>query len=117
MKTIKEVHPVARKDYICDFCGCRIDKGQRYLRQTNEDGYIYDFKCHEECEGIALELGMYQECDDYGLNVYNFQGSIDQYIYDNYYDNDVSDVAVEWQNLTMHEKVLKILDELKTEKG
>jgi len=116
MRLIKETQPIARKEHICMFCGGKIEKGQRYLRQTCEYGYIYDFICHAECNAVAIDTDMYEDCDsDEGLTDDMFCEYIDQYIYDNHYDDEIDDIAVEWQNLTMHDKVLKIIDEL--EKG
>ena len=32
LTTLKESHPIVRKEYICNLCGCKINKGQRYYR-------------------------------------------------------------------------------------
>lgn len=100
------------------FCNGKIVKGQRYFRQTNIiDGPPGDFICHSQCNEVAHQLGMYDDCDpDYGITDEIFQETIDQYIYDNHYDNEADDVKEEWQNLSRHEEVLKIYDELKSEK-
>jgi len=113
MRLINETQPIARKEHICMFCGGKIEKGQRYIRQTLENEYIYDFICHKECQAVANDTDMYEDCDpDEGLTEDMFCESIDQYIYDNHYDDEIDDIAVEWQNLTMYDKVLKIIDEL-----
>ena len=118
LTTLKESHPIARKEHICEFCGCKINKGQKYYRQTNiYDGCIYDWKGHEECSQIASELDMYGECDyDEGLTPECFRDILDEYIYQEHYDDITDDIAEEWQNLTRYEEVCKILEELK-EKG
>ena len=112
--TIKDFHPIARKEHICELCGCKINKGQKYYRQTNVyDGCIYDWIEHEECREIASELDMYDGCDyDEGLTPDYFKEILDNYIYQEHYD----DIAEDWQGLTRYEEVCKILDELK-EKG
>ena len=116
--TIKESHPIARKEHICELCSCKINKGQKYYRQTNIfDGRIYDWIEHEECREIASELDMYDGCDyDEGLTPDYFKEILDNYIYWEHYDDITDDIAEDWQNLTRYEEVCKILQELK-EKG
>ena len=115
--TIKDSHPIARKEHICELCGCKINKGQKYYRQTNVyDGCIYDWIEHEECREIASELDMFGECDDEGLSSEGFEEILDEYIHREHYDDITDDIAEDWQGLTRYEEVCKILDELK-EKG
>ena len=115
---LKESHPIARKEHICELCGGKINKGQKYYRQTNiYDGCIYEWIEHEECYQIASELDMYGECDfDEGLSPDNFRDILDDYIYQEHYNDFTDDIAEDWQNLTRYEEVCKILEELK-EKG
>ena len=115
LTTIKESHPIARKEHLCQLCGCKINKGQKYYRQTNVyDGRIYDWIEHEECREIASELVVYDECDyDEGLSLEDFEEIIDNYIYQEHYDDITDDIAEDWQNLTKYEEVCKILQELK----
>lgn len=114
MTILKETTPVARKEHKCMFCYGTIRKGQQYLRQTNVvDRIVGDWVCHQECQDLAKELGMYDECDpDYGLSDEEFGENVNQYIYDQHYDRDADDIAAEWQNLTRYEEVCKILNEL-----
>ena len=117
LTTLKETHPIARKEYLCSACGCKINKGQKYYRQTNVlDGCIYDWIEHEECRNIASELVMYDECDDEGLSPDCFKEIIDNYIHREHHNDITDDIAEDWQNLTRYEEVCKILQELK-EKG
>ena len=115
---LKESHPIARKEHLCEFCGCKIKKGQKYYRQTNiYDGCIYDWIEHEECHQIASELDMYDECDyDEGLSSDCFKEILDDYIHQYHYNDFADDIAEDWQGLTRYEEVCKILEELK-EKG
>ena len=116
--TIKDFHPIARKEHLCDLCGCKINKGQKYYRQTNiYDGRIYDLIEHEECHQIASELDMYDELDDEGLSPDCFKEIIDDYIHREHYDDITDDIAEDWQNLTRYEEVCKILEELKLKGG
>ena len=111
--TIKDSHPIARKEHICELCSCKINKGQKYYRQTNIfDGRIYDWIEHEECREIASKLDMYDECDDEGLSSEGFEEILDDYIHREHHN----DITEDWQGLTRYEEVCKILDELK-EKG
>lgn len=108
---LKESHPVARKQHTCMLCYCKIEKGQRYYRQTCVyDDKPYDFIEHEECNKIARELDMYDECDE-GLTDEIFREIIDQHIYDNY-PEEVSDALVA---VPYYDKVRKVLKDL--EKG
>ena len=117
--TIKDSHPIARKEHICELCGCKINKGQKYYRQTNVfDGRIYDWIEHEECREIASELDMYDGCDyDEGLTPDYFKEILDNYIYWEHYDDITDDIAEDWQGLTRYEEVCKILQELKQKGG
>lgn len=117
--TIKDSHPIARKEHICELCGCKINKGQKYYRQTNVyDGRIYDWIEHEECREIASELDMYDGCDyDEGLTPDYFKEILDNYIYWEHYDDITDDIAEDWQGLTIYEEVCKILQELKDKGG
>ena len=118
LTTIKDSHPIARKEHICELCGCKINKGQKYYRQTNVfDGRIYDWIEHEECGQIVSELDMFGECDsDEDLSTDLYKEIIDDYIYREHYDDITGDIAEDWQGLTRYEEICKILQELK-EKG
>lgn len=111
MGILRTQTPAARKEYECMFCGGTIAIGEKYNRQTNVyDGQIYDWICHCECQQVAIWLDMYYDCDD-GLNDKCFRSYIDEYIYDNHYDETKDDIAKEWQ-LPYPELVKKILEEL-----
>ena len=113
--TLKDSHPIARKEHICELCGCKINKGQKYYRQTNVyDGRVYDWIEHEECCQIVSELDMYRNCDcDEGLSSDYFKDKLDEYICQTHYNDLTDDVAEDWKGLTRHEQVCKILEELK----
>ena len=117
--TIKDSHPIARKEHICELCGCKIKKGQKYYRQTNVyDGCIYDWIEHKECREIASELDMYDGCDyDEGLSSEDIEEIIDNYIQREHKNDITDDIAEDWQGLTTYEGVCKILDELKLKGG
>lgn len=105
-------HPTARKEHICMFCGCKIQVGQRYERQTNVfEGQIYDFINHEECSKVASELDMYDGCDDCGLDGETFREELDEYVHANHYDDEADDISEDWQ-LSHYEIAKKVLEEI-----
>lgn len=118
MTILKEIKPIARKEHRCMFCYGIIRKGQQYFRQTNiVDGIVGDWVCHQECQDVARELGMYDNCDpDYGLSDEEFGECINQYIYDEHYDKNADDIESDWQDLTRYEEVCRILMEIEAEK-
>ncbi len=118
MTVLSETRPVARKTHYCDFCGGIIAKGQKYLKQVNIiDGDFGVWKCHEECQDVAHQLGMYEDCDpDYGINDEIFVDEINNYIHDVHFDKTTRDIEADWQDLTTHQQVLKIQKELEDEK-
>ena len=111
-KMIDIAHPTARKEHICQFCGCKIQPGQKYERQTNVfEGQIYDFVNHEECSDVAHELSMYDDCDDCGLDGETFREELDEYVHANHYDDEADDISEDWQ-LSHYEIAKKVLEEL-----
>ena len=112
MKVLRDKTFVARKEHRCDFCGEVISVGEKYNRQTNVyDGRVYDWVSHNECSKLACELDMYDDCDE-GLDGDGFIDRLNQYVYDNHYDDKIDDIANDWQ-LPRYELVKKVLDELK----
>ena len=111
MKVLRNETPVARKEHRCDFCGEGISVGEKYNRQTNVyDGRVYDWVSHSECSKLAYELDMFDDCDE-GLDSDGFVDNLNQYVYDNHYDDKIDDIAKDWQ-LPRYELVKKVLDEL-----
>lgn len=113
---LKEIYPTANKEHICEFCSGKIQPGEKYVRQTNiYYGLVYDFITHQECKDVAHELRMYDDCDD-GVSEDDFCEFIRMYVQDNHYNKETSTVQDGW-DLSTHELVKKILDELKKEDG
>lgn len=54
---------------------------------------------------------MFDDCDE-GLDSDGFVDNLNQYVYDNHYDDKIDDIAKDWQ-LPRHELVKKVLNELK----
>lgn len=65
----------------------------------------------EVAESAFVKGGDYDE----GLTSEYFCEAIDQYIYDNHYDNEKDDIVKEWQGLSYIESTRKILNELNQE--
>lgn len=115
MQVLRNLTPTACKEHKCEFCGGVIAIGEKYERQTNNyDGKLYDWVCHCECSQVASELRMFDYCDE-GLDRDDFIESLNQYVYDNHYDEEIDDIAKDWQ-LPCHELVKKVLEKLKKEK-
>lgn len=116
MGTLSNSTPTARKEHKCEFCGGIIAIGEKYEKQTFiHDGYIYDWICHCKCSELASELNMYDDCDD-GLDSDGFIESLRDYVYENHYDDELDDIAKDWQ-LPYPELAKKVFEELKTEGG
>lgn len=114
MGTLRNVQPTARKEHKCEYCGGIIHVGEKYDRQTIVfDGRIYDWICHIECTQLAYELDMFDDCYD-GLDSDAFIENLNQYVYDFHYDEEIEDIAKDWQ-LPYPELVKKVLEELKGE--
>ena len=110
--TLKTTYPTARKEHICEFCGCKIQPGQKYERQTNVyDGIVDDFITHEECAKVAHELRMYDDCDDCGLDGETFREELNEYVHANHYDDEADDVGSDW-DLPYYEIAKKVLKEI-----
>lgn len=117
VKLIDTKRPIARKEHICMFCGCKIQVGQRYERSTNVfEDQIYDFINHEECSEVASELDMFYYCDDCGLSGEKFREYLYEYVNTNHYDDETDDIESDWANLSYYEQAKKILEELREEK-
>ena len=117
MDILKEQTPIARKEHVCNWCGGKIAKGEKYHRQTVLfDGSIYDWISHLDCYELTGLINMWDYDYGDGINEEDFRQCIDEYIYTHHYDKEVDDIDKEWDNIPMHEKVKKIIEELKGEK-
>lgn len=72
MEQISSRKPIARKEYCCNYCRDKIEKGQRYQRSFWKDGGIaYEWISHLECQFIVNELWDYYG-PDYGVDSEDF---------------------------------------------
>lgn len=61
--------PVARKRYVCDFCGGAIRPGEKYSRFTGKnDGEMFDAKNHLLCSEIARQYCQYIDDNEYDID-------------------------------------------------
>jgi hypothetical protein len=55
----------ANKEHVCSYCGGVIQKGETYEHSVLKFcGEIYDWKAHQKCKYIAIELWDYIDPDD-----------------------------------------------------
>lgn len=117
MKELRNATPVAKKEHVCNWCGSNIIKGEKYNRQTILfDGRIYDWVSHLDCLELTGLLNMFDYDYGDGINDETFRECVDEYIYTHHYDTDSDDIEKEWDNLSIHEKVKKIIEELRRDK-
>jgi hypothetical protein len=74
--TLKNSSPVARKQHICDFCYGKIKPGTKYNRSTIVNDHIFEWKSHQHCDDISIELRMYKDTGPDGLGPDEFQDII-----------------------------------------
>lgn len=64
------LHPVARKEYKCIYCGEKILKGEKHCKATGAwEGDLQDWRMHNECNE-AHEKENRQGCGDGGIDAY-----------------------------------------------
>lgn len=68
-------YPRARKNHICQVCGCAIPKGTEHHFQTSAfDGSVYSWRVHSDCAEMHWHHNDGREyddqCDDYYLDEY-----------------------------------------------
>ena len=55
----------ARKDYHCDFCGCKIPKGERHDCSINkQNGELYTWRTHLHCQTLCDKIWNYVDPDE-----------------------------------------------------
>lgn len=107
---INRTNPIARKQHRCDFCGGTIEKGEMYDRAVYTfDGSVYTWKSHLHCLNIASEIDDY---DETGITRDRFATWIDEYVYQNHFDDEIDDISKEWQGKSIPELAKMINDEL-----
>ena len=108
IETIQSGIRTARKDHVCDFCGCKIEKGQKYNYQNNVyEKNFYTWKTHLECTWAADYFDMYDECET-GLTGEDFRDFINIIFAEN------SDFKIlNLEKFNYYQKVKFIYDKLK----
>jgi len=81
MNILRDINRIARKEHRCNYCNGIIQIGEKYNCQTNVyDGDIYTWKAHLRCQDIALELNMFDDCDE-GVTTNDFMEIITEAYY------------------------------------
>ena len=87
MEVLSTTERKANKNHTCDFCYLTIQKGERYESQKiANDGTVYEWKSHFDCNRLTKELNMYDNLGFYdeGLTGDDFQEIIMDYLTDNH---------------------------------
>lgn len=116
LETLRTTKPIAKKEHICQFCGCKILPGERYVRNTLKyDGCIYDWVSHSECYAITSDFCMMDYADN-GITPDVFCECIDEYIakHHSIEVGGVDDLDPKWYNIPRREQVVAILTEIRT---
>lgn len=82
-EVIDEAIRTARKEHTCDYCGLKINIGEKYEDQTNiYDERLYHWKSHLSCGELTKELKMFDDCwYDEGLTADNFHEYVREYLH------------------------------------
>lgn len=68
MKILSTTTPKARKQHRCDYCYGFIEIGEVYENNSIEnDGTVYTWKSHINCQKLAKKLNMFEENRDNGV--------------------------------------------------
>lgn len=77
METIRSEKLKARKEHFCNLCGCNIQKGETYERQTNKfDGRLYVWRTHLHCQDLCDKIWSYVDPGDGGMGSSDFVDAI-----------------------------------------
>ncbi|MGN1217925.1 MAG: hypothetical protein ACI4TD_08110 [Phocaeicola sp.] len=110
LKEINRTKPIARKQHKCNFCGGVIEKGEMYDNTTFVfDSSAYTWKSHLHCLNIASYIDDYS---DEGITEDDFATWINEYVYENHFDEEIDDINKEWQDKSIPELAKMINDEL-----
>lgn len=75
---LSQSYPIARKEHVCEWCGEKIEKGEKYYRYTGiYDGDFQNTPLHLECQTAADKYLKENWCDEY--MPYSFKrGSVEE---------------------------------------
>ncbi len=67
----------ASVDHACDFCGCKIAKGEEYEYQVHVlDGLPYSWLTHIHCQKLCDKLWDYADPDECGMSSDRFLDAV-----------------------------------------
>ena len=79
MDCYTQTYPVARKVHECEFCGKKIEKGEKYSHATwKDEGYFWNRKLCLSCNNILEQF-----CVENGYDEFNYYWILD-WLSDNY---------------------------------
>lgn len=75
---LSQSYPIARKEHICEWCGEKIEKGEKYYRYVGfYDGNFQNTPLHLEC-AEAMDKHLKEDMDD-EYTPYSFKrGSVEE---------------------------------------
>lgn len=115
MEILKQLHPTARKNHTCMYCGCKIEAGEKYSRTTIKDDEVYDWVCHDDCDRLADMLDLYY-CGE-GVTDDDFQCAVNAYLGTCHIDQATGDFLPEVKNMSLIEKVRFIINDIENKKA
>lgn len=110
MTIISDELRTARKDHICNFCGCEIKKGEKYKHTVIADnGSVYNWKSHLGCEE-AVEIYNMDEYGD-GVTHEDFVDCINDALFDFKHNQGRENThLIHEEEMTMRDKVKFLLE-------
>ena len=65
MTNLKNTNPTAKKEHRCEWCGGKINKGERYDYKVGTfDGDFFTIKSHIDCDKLIYKLDMFEHSED-----------------------------------------------------
>lgn len=69
---LSEKTHTAKKQHCCGLCGLHIEVGVTYTSQfVKQEGDVYSFKMHKDCEDIAKHYASEYDDDGYDSNCFS----------------------------------------------
>lgn len=77
MNILESKERVAKKEHKCNFCGGKIDIGEKYdYQKCRDDDGLYEWKSHLHCLYLVSHFGMMNYADGNGLTEDYFRDQI-----------------------------------------
>ena len=99
----------AKKEHTCDWCQCKIDKGEEYQNTTLKFNDLYIWKSHLHCTKIYQELKM-DTYDGDGVDSDTFMEFVYEFLYKNLNEEENDEIDTHEKAI---ETTLRLLQEVK----